>query len=475
MELIVTPAKKDQSTVGDLLNHTYRLEAALTRGKLKETYLARNEITGRKFAVELITGELSGNGGSLELMNLKEKLRDVTHDAIVRYVECSRLDDGRVVIISEFIEGPVLDSIVRQGGMSPENALIICRRLSAGLRVAHLQGVVHGAIAPKKVVLKNGDWEQPVLVGFTTNKLRTLDLVGRANKPRNLPSNGMQYLAPEQLAGRTEPRSDLYSLGVTLLAAVHGQDPSDTTNTSRILVNEGGARNRIVIPEPLKSGLEKMTDPEPERRFQSCDELLSHIKEKTPNSSAASSPSKRGSRSRRWKFRKGRALFNPPKLMWVDLIETVQLRIKVSDVLSVAERADMEKSMHGTGRVLEQSVSKIGLRMKAQLICEDDLLQLKSLSSDEQDILVSGVTHWDWAVRPAGTGQSVLTLRMTLRKDMDGKPITTDLEALRSVVNIEVRSPFSRPIKFWRQHWKWLVAFFVGIPSALTAWLGLLQ
>ena len=70
---------------GDLVNNTYRVEAILGRGGTSDVYRARSEISGRLVALKVLKSEFSTNEDYLLLLTREEAMREIRHDAIVRY------------------------------------------------------------------------------------------------------------------------------------------------------------------------------------------------------------------------------------------------------------------------------------------------------------------------------------------------------------------------------------------------------
>lgn len=96
----------DMFQPGDLLNNTYRIEALLGRGGTSEVYKARSEISGNAVALKILKQEFSGNEDFTVLMAREENIREIRHDAVVRYSENHRTADGRIYLLMDYIEGP---------------------------------------------------------------------------------------------------------------------------------------------------------------------------------------------------------------------------------------------------------------------------------------------------------------------------------------------------------------------------------
>ncbi len=259
---------------GDVLNNTYRIEAILGRGGTSEVYRARSEISGRVVALKVLSSEFSRNEDYLVLMNREEEIRDVRHDAVIRYSENNRSQDGHIYLVMDYIEGVGLDQVLREGGMSPEDLLILARRVAEGLVATHERNIVHRDLSPDNIILRGGDPAEAVIIDYGIAKDSN---PGAATIVGNEFAGKYAYAAPEQLSGRTDARSDIYSLGALLLAMFRGEAPDMGRNPMEVIQKKAEAPDVSGVPEPLGSLIERMTRPDPEARFQSARELIDAI------------------------------------------------------------------------------------------------------------------------------------------------------------------------------------------------------
>jgi len=259
---------------GDLLNNTYRIEQMLGRGGTSEVYKARNEISQRFVAIKALKSEFSGDEGFLTLMRREEEIREIRHDAVVRYSENHRTPDGHIYLVMDYVEGPPLDKIMRSGGLPADDLVAVCTRVVQGLRVAHNRNIVHRDLSPDNIILRGGKPEEAVIIDFGIAKDTNPGaetIVGKEFAGK------YAYAAPEQLSGNTDRRSDLYSLGALLLATFRGAAPDVGRNPMEVLKNKALPLNTEGVPEPLKSLIDKMSAPEPAARFQTAEELLAEL------------------------------------------------------------------------------------------------------------------------------------------------------------------------------------------------------
>jgi serine/threonine protein kinase len=128
---------------------------------------------------------------------------------------------GRFIIVSQFIEGPTLRSLIEQEGVIDlSKAQLWFRQIGSALDHAHSLGIVHRDIKPDNIII-TPDHESAYLVDF--------GIALSAQEQQKLTKSGVWigtpgYMSPEQQAGEeVDTRSDLFSLAVTLYEALSGK------------------------------------------------------------------------------------------------------------------------------------------------------------------------------------------------------------------------------------------------------------
>lgn len=259
---------------GDLVNNTYRIEAILGRGGTSDVYRARSEISGRAVAIKVLKAEFSGNDDYLTLLTREEEIREIRHDAVVRYSENHRTPEGHVYLLMDYVEGPGLDALLKQGPMPAADLLVICRRVLEGLQAAHSRNIVHRDLSPDNIILRGGKPEEAVIIDFGIAKDTN---PGAQTIVGNEFAGKYAYAAPEQLAGKTDQRTDIYSLGALLLACFRGRKPDVGKNPMEVVEKKGLPLDLAGVPEPLRGILDQMTRPDPADRFQTAAEALAAL------------------------------------------------------------------------------------------------------------------------------------------------------------------------------------------------------
>jgi tRNA A-37 threonylcarbamoyl transferase component Bud32 len=138
-------------------------------------------------------------------------------------------------LVMEYIEGPDLRRwLTGEGGQAgsdllPEEHVLrytnqVCEVLEY---LANRQPpVIHNDIKPGNIIV-DGNSGRAVLVDFGTAQTRFLHVAGRPDGSRASLYGTVGYAAPELFHGRSEPRSDIYSLGATVYHLLTDDDPRD--------------------------------------------------------------------------------------------------------------------------------------------------------------------------------------------------------------------------------------------------------
>jgi len=260
---------------GDVLNNTYRIEAALGRGGTSEVYRARSEISGRVVALKALRSEFSRNEDYLALMRREEDIREIRHDGIVRYFDNQRTDDGTVYLVMDYVQGPGLDVKLKSGGMSAGDLMIVAARVSEALAAAHAKKIVHRDLSPDNIILRHGNPAEAVIIDFGIAKDSN---PGAETIVGNEFAGKYAYAAPEQLAGKTDERADIYALGALLLATFRGKQPQIGNNPMEVVTRKAHPLDTSGVPEPLKSLIDQMTQPDPARRLPNAAAVLDAIR-----------------------------------------------------------------------------------------------------------------------------------------------------------------------------------------------------
>jgi serine/threonine protein kinase len=146
---------------------------------------------------------------SESLLQELARLQQLKHPHLLPILSVSLYKDVPYSLTEYVASGSLDDLLQRKSPGQPlqeEQALSLIAQLGQALHYAHQQQIVHGRLKPHNVLLKSAD--SVVITDFPPQTLLSSEKAGSTH-----PSDLSMYLAPEQLAGETTPKSDQYALG----------------------------------------------------------------------------------------------------------------------------------------------------------------------------------------------------------------------------------------------------------------------
>ena len=256
------------STIGD-----YQIVQILGAGGMGKVYKVRNVISDRVEAMKVLLPNLASDPELADRFMREIKVQaSLTHPNIAQLHTAQRVDN-QLLMIMEFVEGQALDSVLKTTKIPVRQGVdYICQVLSA-LSYAHSHGVIHRDIKPANMMLTTDGIVK--LMDFGIAKIaadRTITQAGQT-------VGSLYYMSPEQIQGAKDlgPRSDLYSLGVSLYEIVTGARPfqgdSDFSIMAAHLQQTPAAPVQYdpSLPQALNEVILMSIAKEPERRFQTAD------------------------------------------------------------------------------------------------------------------------------------------------------------------------------------------------------------
>ena len=116
-------------------------------------------------------------------------------------------------VVMEYIQGHSLLKTLDEAPLAPERVAEIGSKVASALIDLHRQGVVHLDIKPSNIMMR--DTGEAAFIDFGLS--RHLSLPDLLEEEFHVPMGTGPYISPEQvLHNRSDPRSDIFSLGVLL-------------------------------------------------------------------------------------------------------------------------------------------------------------------------------------------------------------------------------------------------------------------
>ena len=200
----------------------YTLHSRLGKGGMGEVYRAVDKRTSRLVAVKLLSPSLAGEGALVARFAQEQAvLAALDHPNIVKALSPLEQHDGTWCFAMEYIPSINLAMLIRgMGRLSAENTACVAAQVLSALSFAHGKGIIHRDIKPGNLLVDRDGRVHVTDFGLARSEdLTRLTMSGQV-------MGTPEYMSPEQAEGTSpDPRSDLYSLGVVLYEALHGEVP----------------------------------------------------------------------------------------------------------------------------------------------------------------------------------------------------------------------------------------------------------
>ncbi|WP_375767691.1 protein kinase [Archangium gephyra] len=289
------PADIGDPLIGRVLNDKFRIVEALGAGGMGRVYKAVQSPLDRLVALKVLNPQYSeGKDPGFQKRFFLEaavtsKLR---HPNTVTIIDYGSTDDGVLYIAMEYLEGQTLAQLLTQHGPLPwMRVMNITQQVARSLREAHRVGLIHRDLKPANIMVLNQEDDHDVV------KVLDFGLVKSFLPDRGGPNEteitqagvilgSPQYMAPEQARNVSDPRSDVYSLGVVMFQMLVGRPPFMAAQSIDVIfkhLNEAPPVFAAVwpahtVPQEVEALVMRCLYKRPEERFQSMDEVLEAIR-----------------------------------------------------------------------------------------------------------------------------------------------------------------------------------------------------
>ncbi|MDQ3676983.1 MAG: serine/threonine protein kinase, partial [Actinomycetota bacterium] len=233
-----------------------RIEAVVGRGGMAVVYRALQLDLGRPVALKVIAADRASDQDFRERFQRESRMAAAIDHPNVVPVHGAGEEDGELYIVMRYVPGSDLHALIkRQGRLEGARAAAIVAQVASALDAAHEAGLVHRDVKPGNVLLTgSGADEHAYLSDF--GLMRAFDQATPITESGQWIGT-IDFASPEQLHGEpVHARSDVYSLGCVLFAALTGKPPFPRGTVPATLL----AHLHDRPPRPSAAGVEKPFD-----------------------------------------------------------------------------------------------------------------------------------------------------------------------------------------------------------------------
>lgn len=295
--------------LSDCVLDDFRLLRRLGSGGMAQVYLAEQMSLGRTVAIKVMRSDLDPDDTHEQRFEHEARAAaGLNHHSIVQVYAVGQADGIRY-IAQEYVHGLNLRQYIQR--RKPPNAHVavhLMKQVCSALQAAHKAGIVHRDIKPENIMVT-----RKMTAKVTDFGLAQLTLGGeRVNlTQRGVTMGTPLYMSPEQVNGaNVDPRSDLYSLGVSFYHVLAGQPPFEADSALALAykhLNDEAPplrEKRPDLPPSLIEVIRRLMAKSPEDRFPDAKAVLDELKriEKSGEVHATSIGLEEDTGESRWKL-----------------------------------------------------------------------------------------------------------------------------------------------------------------------------
>ena len=264
---------------GEVLLGKYRVEEVIGIGGMGRVVRASHLYLQQRVAIKILLSQMVENPSTVaRFIREAQATSQLRSEHIARVMDVGTLPDGTPFMVMEFLEGYDLNQILRHHGPQLPPAVVdLMLQAAEGIAEAHALGIVHRDIKPSNFfITRRPDG---------SNLLKILDF-GISKSPAELSElTGTQtvvgtptYMAPEQMrtARSTDPRSDIWSMGVVMYQMLEGRPPFEAESYAELVLKVGTdppAAMHVPMPGGLGEIVLRCLEKDPRQRLQNVGEL----------------------------------------------------------------------------------------------------------------------------------------------------------------------------------------------------------
>jgi serine/threonine protein kinase len=272
-----------ETLVGKVVDNNYKILEVLGRGGMGVVYKALDISLDKVMALKMIDPMLARDDNFLKRFKTEARALAKLENTNIVTVHALRDTKLGVFMVMEYVEAKTLsDWIQEKGPFSWDDTIHISKQLLNALGHAHGVGVIHRDIKPSNILVDNDLKVKVTDFGLA----KVIRQHGPSSTVTQMRAGTLYYMSPEQVKGlkNVDFRSDIYSLGMTLYEMLIGKTPFEKTDSDfsiqkRIVEGEIPPPTKFnsTIPKPLAKIITKSIDKNPQKRYQSAEEMAEDI------------------------------------------------------------------------------------------------------------------------------------------------------------------------------------------------------
>jgi serine/threonine protein kinase len=260
----------------------YQVLELIGEGAMASVYKAFDPSIGRSLVIKFLHSEFCRDAQyRMRFLREAKAAGMLSHPNIVTVFDVGEIE-GRPYIAMELLDGGPLSDLLKEGEVLPVRDVVnMAIQLAGALEYAHRNGIYHRDIKPSNIIRLSGVSTIKLAdFGIAHMSSREVDGQTRAGTVIGTP----HYMSPEQAAGeKVDARSDLWAVGIILYQMLCGTTPfkADSIVTLIYRISKDAPKSitdfRKDVPLSLRRVVARCLNKQPDKRFQSGQELVSAL------------------------------------------------------------------------------------------------------------------------------------------------------------------------------------------------------
>ncbi len=261
----------------------YEILGPLGSGGMGEVYKALDARLGREVAIKVMAPHIASNPEMRRRFETEARsIAALSHPNIIGIYELA-IVDGLPVAVMELLQGRNLRDRLVEGPLPWRDAVHVAAAAAEALASAHAKGVIHRDLKPENVFLTIDGQIKILDFGLALQRLDSPisdDGVTIARTAQGVVLGTFGYMSPEQVTGeRVDGRSDIFALGCLLYEMLRGerlfQGTTPQETVAKLLSDTAPDLSGVdpLAPRELRAIVARSVERNPERRFESAQDL----------------------------------------------------------------------------------------------------------------------------------------------------------------------------------------------------------
>ncbi len=281
--------------IGSIIGH-YRIVRLLGTGGTSAVFLAQDIHLQRDVALKLFQPREGETQDFLRRFAREARVvAQLDFPNILPVYDYGEEQNLAYLVMPQMLGGSLRDVLRTRRILPPQEAVALITPILEALQYAHDRGLIHRDIKPGNILFKaNGtpmlaDFGLVKVTSISANDATAIIFSDTTTMTGHAITGTPDYMAPEQINGKSTPVSDIYSIGIVLYEMLTGTRPFNAQNHMGVLVKQMYEQPRPLrernsaIPPALEAVVLRAMEKEAPKRYQQPKELQQALVQTVPS------------------------------------------------------------------------------------------------------------------------------------------------------------------------------------------------